>query len=255
MGNACFPRQDGKLVSTKSRENVGIAECFVQGIGRADQRQVSLAVSEGIVDRLEIVDIEIEEQNALFSRRASFSCCVTEARKPRRLKKPVRSSVMASERTSRSSNDFCTAHRAARLSVASTRVGSSQFERLREITQGTQNLVQFAIFGREGKGHQRLHCFFARVLSAIYGEDLVIRFSVSYCWCGQGVPLGLYDPCARLDFLRTAPLERPREVKTQLRLSRQKRRRPSLAVCTITITLVQIKISICERKKAEHLLA
>jgi hypothetical protein len=65
MGNACFPRQDGKLVSTKSRENVGI-ECFVQGIGRADQRQVSLAVSEGIVDRLEIVDIEIEEQNALF---------------------------------------------------------------------------------------------------------------------------------------------------------------------------------------------
>ena len=66
MGNACFPRQDGKLVSTKSRENVGIAECFVQGIGRADQRQVSLAVSEGIVDRLEIVDIEIEEQNALF---------------------------------------------------------------------------------------------------------------------------------------------------------------------------------------------
>ena len=36
MGNACFPRQDGKLVSTKSRENVGIAECLVQGIGRAD---------------------------------------------------------------------------------------------------------------------------------------------------------------------------------------------------------------------------
>src|SRR4029077_2282485 len=33
---------------------------------RPDQRQVSLAVSEGIVDRLEIVDIEIEEQNALF---------------------------------------------------------------------------------------------------------------------------------------------------------------------------------------------
>jgi hypothetical protein len=31
-----------------------------------DQRQVSLAVSEGIVDALEIVDIEIEEQNALF---------------------------------------------------------------------------------------------------------------------------------------------------------------------------------------------
>ena len=66
MGNACFPRQYGKLVSTKSRENVGIAECFLKGIGRADQRQVSLAVSEGIVDRLEIVDIEIEEQNALF---------------------------------------------------------------------------------------------------------------------------------------------------------------------------------------------
>ena len=32
---------------------------------------------------------------------------------------------MASERTSRSSNDFCTAHRAARLSVASTATGST----------------------------------------------------------------------------------------------------------------------------------
>jgi len=66
MGDGCLPRQDGKLVSTKSRENVGIAECFLQGIGRSDQRQVSLAVSEGIVDPLEIVDIKIEEQNALL---------------------------------------------------------------------------------------------------------------------------------------------------------------------------------------------
>jgi len=35
VGKGCFPRQDGKLVSTESRENVRIAEGFLQGIGRA----------------------------------------------------------------------------------------------------------------------------------------------------------------------------------------------------------------------------
>ena len=237
MGNACFPRQDGKLVSTKSRENVGIAECFLKGIGRADQRQVSLAVSEGIVDRLEIVDIEIEEQNALFSRRASFSCCVTEARKPRRLKKPVRSSVMASERTSRSSNDFCTAHRAARLSVASTATGS---------TAPNLNVFERSLKARRILSSSRTSDVKAEVTSdSIVSLRGCFLRSMERTWLfgfrcltvgvGKGVPLGLYDPCARLDFLRTAPLERLREVKTQLRLSRQKRRRPSLAVCTITI--------------------
>lgn len=60
-----FESQNDKFIATDARHDVGATEGAFQGIGGANEGEVSLAMAERIVDRLEIVEITEQEQESL----------------------------------------------------------------------------------------------------------------------------------------------------------------------------------------------